>query len=418
MKRAPALLVGGEPIAWPALLRGAARAARAAGPLRPGRPLVLEPRLHPDDVATLLAAAAREAPVALVPAALAAEERARLRAAIPPAVPEPVGAILFTSGSTGRRKAVLLDRGALAASAAATGAALTWQDDDRWLAALPLAHIGGLAVLVRSLLARRTAALLDPAPRFEPAALARQLVRDRITLVSLVPTMLARLLDHDPAWRPPPHLRAVLLGGAAAPPSLLERARARGVPVLPTYGMTETCSHVALGGRLVPGAEVAIQGERIAVRGPMLLRGYAPPDHAPPALDPDGWFVTADRGRIEPDGRLTVLGRADEVIVTGGAKVDPVQVEAVLVAVPGVAAACVFGLPDPAWGERVVAALVASPEGPPPREVLDRALRDRLGRHERPRQLAFLPELPLAPSGKLDRRAVARLAGPHLRAVD
>jgi len=414
---APALIAGGEAISWTALLRHAARAARSLGALEPGRPVVLEPRIALWDLAALLAAAARGAPVALIPPALPDAERARLRAAVPARVPDPVGALLFTSGSTGRRKGVLLDRAALAASAAATAAALPWREDDRWLACLPLAHVGGLMVLVRCLAARATAVLVDPSDRLDVAALARQIARDRVTRVSLVPTLLARLLALSPAWRPPPHLRAVLLGGAPPTGELLAAAAARGVPVRTTYGMTETCSHIAIDGRVQPGVEVALREGRLAVRGPVVMRGYAPPDHAPPAVDPDGWFVTGDRARIEPDGRLVLLGRADDVIVTGGAKVDPVRVEEVLRSVPGIAAACVFGVPDPEWGERVAAALVAGPAGPPAPALIARAAADRLARHERPRAIAYLAELPLGASGKLDRREAARRAAALLAPI-
>lgn len=419
----PAVLAGGAPLSFTALARRAAAAARAlATPLAPGGPLVLpDPPLTLDTAALLLAAAARRAPLALLPPRLPAAERARLSAAVPARLPDGVAAVLFTSGSTGRRKAVLLDRAAFTAQAAASAAALGWRDDDRWLVCLPLGHIGGLSILSRCLWARRTAVLADPAPSFDPAALARQIERDRVTLVSLVPTMLARLLDLTPAWRPPPHLRAAVLGGAPARPALLARAAAAGVPVRTTYGMTETCSHVAIDGALLPGVDLRLtgpDGDRIALRGAMLFRGYAPPDHEPPAVDRDGWFVTRDRGALDPAGRLTILGRADDIIVTGGEKVDPTAVEAALESLPGVAAACVFGVPDPEWGQRVAALLVAGPGGPPRPADLTRALADRLSAHERPRRIAFAPALPLLAGGKLDRRAAARLAAPLLASLD
>ena len=402
-----ALIAAGESHSFPALARMSARRA-AELPLAPGRPLVLQPALTVPDVCALHAAALRGAPVALLPARAGQDELATLRAALPARVPEPVAALIYTSGSTGRRRCALLDRAAFAASAAAGAAVLGWRDDDRWLACLPLLTIGGLSVLSRCLRARRTAVLADPAPSFDPAAIARQIERDRVTLVSLVPTMLVRLLDMD--WRPPAHLRVVLLGGAAASSSLLARAASRGVPVRTTYGMTETCSHVAIDGRVLPGIELAARDGRIAVRGPVLLRGFAPPDDAVPAVDPDGWFVTADRGEVV-DGRLRVIGRADDVIVSGGEKIDPAAVEAALESIPGIAAACVFAVPDPEWGQRVAAALVAGPAGPPP--DIEAAIADRLGRH-RPRLLAWLGELAVAASGKLDRQETARRAAPHL----
>ena len=401
-----ALIAGGESFTFAALARMSARRA-AELPLAPGRPLALQPALTVRDVCVLYAAALRGAPVALLPARAGQEELASLRAALPARVPEPVAALVYTSGSTGRRRCAMLDRAAFAASAAAGAAVLGWRDDDRWLACLPLSTIGGLSVLSRCLWARRTAVLADPAPGFDPAAVARQIERDRVTVVSLVPTMLLRLLDMAD-WRPPAHLRCVLLGGAAASPSLLARAASRGVPVHTTYGMTETCSHVAIDGRVLPGIELAVRDGRIAVRGPVLLRGFAPPDDADPAVDVDGWFGTSDRGELI-DGHLHIHGRADDVIVSGGEKIDPAAIEAVLESIPGIASACVFAIPDPQWGEIVAAALVAGPGGPPP--DIEAAIVDRLGRR-RPRRLAWLDELAIAASGKVDRRETARRAAP------
>jgi O-succinylbenzoic acid--CoA ligase len=237
------------------------------------------------------------------------------------------------------------------------------------------------------------------------------------TLASLVPAQLAALLD-DPAWRPPPQLRAILLGGAAAPPSLLAAAAARGVPFLTTYGMTETFGQIATmppdrAGdpaapfALLPGVSLAA-GTRAApspirVRGPMLGTRYL--DGAPIAPE----LVTADLGFLDESGALHVVGRADDVIVTGGAKVHPLEVEAVLAATPGVRAACVFAVSDERWGQLVGAALATVPG-------FDLAAaaahwRAALPPHARPRRLALTADLPLAPTGKPDRRAAARL--PH-----
>jgi O-succinylbenzoic acid--CoA ligase len=373
------------------------------------KPLVLVPRLHPDDLAAVDDALAAGTPLALIPARLPAAESERLRAAVPADLAGEVAAVLFTSGSTGQKKGVLLERAALAASAAASAAALGLDGDDRWLLCLSLATIGGLSIVTRSRYAGCRAVLADGGDRFDPLALIAQVERDRITLVSLVPTMLTRLLDAG--WRPPPHLRAVLLGGAPAPAALL--ARARHLPIRTTYGMTETASHVAIDGRVLPGVEVAVRdGGRIAVRGPVLFRGYLPPHDDRPARDPDGWFVTADRGAFTPDGMLAVLGRADGAIISGGANVDPAAVEAALTAIPGIDAACAFGVPDPEWGERVAAAVVAT--SPLPADLAG-ALRARLAPHELPRRIAVLGELALGPGGKVDRAETARRAAGRLR---
>jgi len=411
-----ALVAGGEAHTFAALARLAARRAAELPPLERGRPFAIRPALTLRDVSALLAAAMRGAPVALLPA-LPDAEAAALRAALPARVPDQVAALVYTSGSTGRRRCAMLDRAAFAASAEAGASVLGWRDDDRWLACLPLSHIGGLSVLTRCLWARRAAVLADPSPRFEPAAVAGQIARDRVTLASLVPTMLIRLLDLEPAWRPPDHLRAILLGGAPASAALLARAAGRGLTVHTTYGMTETCSHVAIDGRTLPGIELSLIDDRIAVRGPVLLRGFAPPDDDVPAVDRDGWLVTADRGAFDQAGHLRVIGRADDVIVSGGEKIDPSAVEAVLESVPGIAAAVVFAVPDPAWGQLVAAALVAGPGRRPDAELaaaLAAALADRLARHERPRQIAWLAELPLGPTGKVDRAETARRATAEL----
>jgi len=371
-------------------------------------PLVLVPRLHPDDLAAIDGALAAGTPLALIPPRLPAAEIERLRAAVPAELPAGVAALLFTSGSTGRHKGVLLDRAALEASAAASAAVLGTHPDDRWLLCLSLATIGGLSIATRARRAGCRPILAACRDRFDGASLIDQIERDRITLVSLVPTMLGRLLDRD--WRPPAHLRAVLLGGAAAPPALL--ARARHLPLRLTYGMTEAASHVAIDGRAVPGVELGIRGGRVAVRGPVLFRGYLPPHDHLPARDADGWFVTADRGEIAPDGTLTVLGRADGVIVSGGANVDPAAVEAALTAIPGIEAACAFGVPDADWGERVAAAVVA--QGPLPADLAT-ALRARLAPHELPRHIAVVADIPLGPGGKVDRTEMALRAAGFLR---
>jgi O-succinylbenzoic acid--CoA ligase len=330
--------------------------------------------------------------------------------------------VLFTSGSTGRSKGVVLPHTAFAASASASAANLGWRDDDRWLCCLPLAHVGGLSILVRCLAARRTA-VLDAAPSFDPARVAKCIEFERITLVSLVPTMLVRLLDAG--WTPPPHLRAVLLGGAAASPALLGRAAERGVPVLATYGMTETCAQVATqphgtppatDGRIgppLPGAELRIHDGRIQVRGPMLFERYL---GAPTPIDRDGWFDTGDCGQLDAAGVLQVLGRADDTIITGGENVHPGEVEPAIAAHPAIAAACVFGIDDDTWGQIIGAAVLCREQREPAALAEDLAgfLAARLPAHKRPRRLAVLSALATGVTDKLDRRLIAQAAAGHL----
>lgn len=329
--------------------------------------------------------------------------------------------ILYTSGSAGRPKGVILSRAAFVASAAASAANLGWRDDDRWLLCMPLAHVGGLSIVTRCLLARRTL-VLRPAARFDPAALLAALVEDRVTLVSLVPTMLARLLEL-PGF-PPAHMRAVLLGGAAAPPPLLRAAAARGVPVLTTYGLTEACSQVTtqrLGtppdpahgaGPALPGVTLRIVAGQVQVRSPALLTGYLHQAQSP--LTADGFFPTGDLGALDEQGRLHLRGRASDLIITGGENVSPWEVEQALLRHPGVAAAAVFGVADPLWGELVAAALVAR-AAPVPDGELEALCRAELAAYRRPRRVAWLDALPLLANGKLDRPALVRLATPLLR---
>jgi o-succinylbenzoate---CoA ligase len=332
-------------------------------------------------------------------------------------------AVVQTSGTGGRPRAAVLSRRAFVASAAATAANLGWQDDDRWLLRLPVAHVGGLSIVTRCLLARRTVVLAGDAGAGQLPGI---MERDRVTLASLVPTLLARLLDHDPPPPPPPALRALLLGGAPASPALLARAADLGWPVLTTYGLTEACSQVTaqpygtvhrgeLGsGPPLPAVEVRIDADgQILVRGPSLLTGYLGAYGLEDPRLPGGWLPTGDAGRLDASGNLHVAGRRADRIITGGENVDPVEVERVLEAVPGVRQACVFGLPDPEWGQVVCAALVVTSE-PEPAALLDRLARE-LAPFKRPRRIAVLDHLPLGPSGKVDRAAVARLAAARLR---
>jgi O-succinylbenzoic acid--CoA ligase len=309
--------------------------------------------------------------------------------------------VVFTSGSTGAARGIVHTRSSILASARASEQRLGWQDDDRWLVCMPLAHTGGLSIVIRCLVARLPIVLHEG--DFDARAVAALISDARVTLASLVPTQLAALLD-DPAWRAPAHLRAVLLGGAAAPPALVEAALARGVPVHQTYGLTETFGQLATaqtpGGPLVPLPGVELAGSPLRVRGPMLAARYL--DGTPIAPE----LVTADLGEVR-DGVLTIVGRADDVIITGGENVHPAEVEAVLAATPGVRTACVYGLSDERWGQIVAAAIATAPDFDP--ATARARWHAALPPHARPRRLAVVPSLPQLPNGKLDRRAIAAL---------
>ena len=363
-----------------------------------------------------------------------------------PALRHPA-ALVATSGSTGRAKLVRLSEQALVAAAAASAERLLWMKDDSWLLSLSLCHIGGLSIATRCLLARRPVVLSDP--RGGPAELTRLIQRHRVTMMSLVSTQLHRLLAGDYSLRGS-KLRVMLLGGMHADPWLVGAARASKIPVLTTYGMTETASQIAtqklsdlrslIGpchdvGPPLEHVEVKIADDEIVVRGPMLFDGYVtdsevsktwphspPPSvHAPTSKVPklrEGWFHTGDWGRLDKNGRLTVIGRSADRIVTAGENVAPAEVERVLESLPEIERACVFGAPDAVRGEQVAAAVVL-------REGHSLNLRDfedqvtkRLASFKRPWMIAIVSEFVMTPTGKLDRTATARMAANHLQPVN
>ncbi|MFK5581920.1 o-succinylbenzoate--CoA ligase [Serinicoccus sp. LYQ131] len=333
------------------------------------------------------------------------------------------GAVLVqTSGSTGRPKQVSLPARALRASGEATADVLGGHG--QWLLALPTHHVAGLQVLARSVLAGTAPVALDSGAPFTVDSFAAAVARldpDARRYASLVPTQVHRLLKDQVGVRALQGLDAVLLGGSATDPDLLRSARQTGVRVVTTYGMSETCGGCVYDGIPLPGVQVRIGAQqRIRLGGPVLADGY--PEH--PALsaerfveDTDGrWFLTDDRGVLDPaDGRLTVLGRVDDVIVTGGHNVEPADVERALRALPQVQDALVVGVEDPEWGHRV-AALVVPPDGAagttptgPSVATLRSALVLALPPHALPRQAEVVPALPLLESGKPDRAAARDL---------
>jgi O-succinylbenzoic acid--CoA ligase len=306
--------------------------------------------------------------------------------------PEAVAAVVHTSGTTAAAKPVELTFGNWLASALGSAMALGLDPEERWLCPLPLAHVGGLSIPIRSAIYATTAIVHE---RFSAALVAEALMDpvQEITLVSLVPTMLARLLDEG--LFAPPTLRWALLGGGPIAPALLERAAEAGVPVAPTYGMTETCSQIATHGSALLGVSVRVADDgEVLVQGPIVSAG---------ALAPDGWLYTGDLGELDERGRLTIIGRKADTIVTGGENVSPIEVEAVLLAHPAVADAAAFGRPDPEWGQALVAKVVARD-----RVTLDPAeLRAfcaaRLAGFKVPKKIELTAALPRSESGKLRR---------------
>ena len=384
------------------------------------RPLLATPTA--ETVFRILAAIDHEKPIALLDPKLPEREllrRQRLltngsRPSDVPSQRKPL-AVLFTSGSSGAPRGVELSRAAFRASAAASERRLGWRDEDRWMCVLPLAHIGGLSILTRCLIGRRALVLAE---KFDPERVCRLIERESVTLLSLVPTMLARLLECDSPRGRLTALRRVLVGGAPASPRLWEEAIRRGVPALETWGMTETCSQVATavpGGdprAMIPleGWQVRSRDGRLEVRGEALLTRYLGASGSDAPKDAEGWFRTGDAGRVDDDGSVSILGRADEMIITGGKKVFPAEVERFLESLPGVGRAVVLGIPDEEWGEVVVAGLEPdSGAGGSPNDRdsrLQPALREGLASWQRPRAIVWFERFPETSAGKLDRAGI------------
>jgi o-succinylbenzoate---CoA ligase len=366
--------------------------------------LPLDPDLPPERLAAVLDTFA--------PAAVHTADGVIQRPAAQPAGPD-TAVVIATSGSTGQPKGVELSAAALRHSARATLDRVGAAAGQRWLLCLPATHIAGIQVLIRSLVAGT-----DPVvtARAEPDVLAGS----GCAHVSIVPTQLRRLMDADPAAAWARGFTSVLLGGAAAPAALVGSARAAGVPVITTYGMSETCGGCVYDGLPLDGVMIATTsdgdragGGRIRISGPVLFSGYrGRPDLTAAAMD-GAWFVTSDLGTVGDGGRLTVRGRADDVIITGGEKVVAGEVAALLETCPGVREAAVVGRPDAEWGERVTAVVVPdNPAQPPTLDLLCRHVRERLPRYALPRALVLRPAMPMLPSGKPDLETLRREQSP------
>lgn len=327
-----------------------------------------------------------------------AEADVDLRPEPDPAAPH---TLLYTSGTTARPKPVLLTWSNFRASALASAWNLGVDPAERWLCCLPVHHAGGLSILIRSALYRTTAVVH---PGFDEERVLAALSAGEATLVSLVATMVRRLAAAG--LERPPRLRAALVGGGPVPREVLEWGAARGVPLVQTYGMTETASQIATAsvadaldvpgaaGRPLPGVEVRVDGRReILVRGPMVAAG---------ARAPDGWLHTGDLGRLDADGLLWVEGRLADVIVTGGENVSAQEVEEALTGHPAVLDAGVSGRPDPEWGEAVVAFVVLARDVG--EEELIEFCRGRIASFKVPKAVRRLEELPRSAGGKLLRR--------------
>ena len=374
-----------------------------------GRPYILVGENTLDVFVTLYALLEERIPFLLLHPTLTEHEKdAILQSldAIQDPVPNDVAAILLTSGTSGTPKPAMLTRGALVASAYSSAQNITLSTNDAWLMSLSVSRIGGLSILTRSLIARSRIVLF---PHFCAKDFIAAIKANHITLASIVPTMLIKLMDEFPNWTPPKAFRTILLGGASASQTLLTKAKEKGLPIVTTYGMTETASNIVTSSykeRFNPKAtpkanalaELKIENETIRVRGPMVMRGYW--GHTP--LKKGAWFDTGDIGEIDENGAVTVHARRTDLIVTGGENVYPTEVELALNSIEGIKASLVLGTPDETWGAIVTALLVAK-ENSVTDEALKEQLKKRLSPFKCPRRIAWVKELPQTSAGKPNR---------------
>lgn len=353
--------------------------------------------------------------------ALPPDRREALLARIGAGVPGSIELLIATSGSSGDPKCVMLSGANLAASVAASRHVLPLREGDVWLACMPLYHIGGMAILHRCAAARATVLLHEG---FDASLVWEDIGGRGVTHISLVPAMLARLLDITHGAPPPDTLKYALVGGGALSAPLAARARDAGWPLCATYGMSETGSQLATQfplpvdwepgcvGKPLTGFEVRIAEQdnagfgTIEVRGPAVMAGYANPEMRLGAGLADGWFASGDRGRIGKDGVLTVLGRRDDMLVSGGINISPAAIENRLLDFPGLRDAAVTGVPDEIWGERLVALVVGDID----LAQLDGWCRANLASAERPRVLELVDALPRSALGKLERPKLRKMA--------
>jgi O-succinylbenzoic acid--CoA ligase len=329
-------------------------------------------------------------PFAPLPSDPAAALRVRQAAAPDEPLEDGCAVVLTTSGSSGEPKGVLLSREALIASATATHDRLG--GPGQWLLPMKPYFVGGLQILTRSVVAGLTPVIAGDS--FTEAAAA---MTGRRRYTAMVPTQLARYLETDlEALR---SFDAIIIGGAATPAPLKARAAEAGVTAIPAYGMTETGSGCVYAGEPLEGTSIALDDGRILIQGPTLFSGYRlRPDLTAKVLR-DGWFRTQDRGELV-DGRLRVIGRVDDVVISGGVNVTLPTVQARLLEHPRVKDAVVLGVPDTEWGTRVVAFVVGEPE----RDELRDFVAETLPRTWAPREVVRLDALPMLASGKVDRR--------------
>ncbi len=335
-----------------------------------------------------------------------------------------VCAIVFTSGTSGKPKGAQLTYGNFLYSAMASAYRLGTAPQDRWLICLPMFHVGGLSILHRASLYNTTVVLSEGS--FDAFRIVKQIKHDQVTMLSVVPTQLYRLLQADDGNLA--KLRLILLGGAPGTPELLAQARQHNLNLAATYGLTEAASQVATAspeqtyakpgtvGRPLPFTAVRIVDEagntqltgeigEVCVSGPTLMRGYL----GQPDIAPDGWFKTGDIGYQDEDGDLYIMQRRSDLIISGGENIYPAEIESALRAHPDVQDVIVVGIPDVEWGQKVAAVVIAREGSALTHEQAAAFCADKLARYKCPRAYLFVNAFPLTASGKVDRRAVTQL---------
>lgn len=340
--------------------------------------------------------------------------------------PDDPFAILFTSGTTGAPKGAVLTYNNIFYNALGSAYRIGVLPHDRWLCILPLYHVGGLSIIMRACL---YGTAVDLWQHFDPAAINAALDRDPVTLISLVPTMLYRMLEER--TNHPPALRMALLGGAAASPDLLASAHSLGIPVATTYGMTEATSQVATAlpadvmrkpgsvGKPLLFTQVCVldadghdqppgQYGEIVVSGPTVMQGYHNDIAATQRVLRDGWLATGDIGYLDDEGDLWVVQRRSDLIISGGENVYPSEVEQILRMHPAVAEVAVFGVDSPEWGQQVAAVIVLRDAATTVNEIMAFS-RGHLAGYKQPRHIRFVAQIPRTASGKIHRAALAEL---------
>ena len=377
-----------------------------------GRPMIIEGKNTVETIVLLYALFELGIPALMLhPKLTAAERRVLLESIreIKEPLPKDTAAVLFTSGTTGLPKPAIITRQMLRASAAASEKNLGWQDNDCWQLCMSVTRIGGLSILTRCLFARKTLAI---SPLFSPESFVEALTADKVTITSIVPTMLAKIFEVYPDWKAPEHLRVILLGGSSANDKLLAKAHDQGLPIVTTYGMTETSSHVVMtpyeerlqlvkgSGKVIEGAQVRIRNGQIEVKSPMNTPGY----WGRPALTNE-WFETGDLGEFDNDGVLHVHARRHDLILSAGENVYPLEVENMLTRSPFIKEALVLGEPDETWGAIVCALIVPEKGTHPKAEDVRRFCKETLSAYKCPRKIAFVDAIPLNSADKPDRRS-------------